>query len=153
MTEYWLFGVATSDSRALASRMNLPRAVFSIRRNQMTESLGFKKISTLFATPKLHSGPSKLLTAIAVVSLCVGTGAMTARAQCHTNNFASQPVDFLLKSALTHAVNDEARGLNLNMWATIVTRDGPVCDVPFSGTGSGSHWLGSRVISAQKANT
>jgi len=119
----------------------------------MTESLGFKKISTLFATPKLHSGPSKLLTAIAVVSLCVGTGAMTARAQGVSNNCASLPDNFLLKSALTQAVNDEASGLNLNMWATIVARDGTVCAVAFSGTGSGSQWLGSRVISAQKANT
>src|SRR5262249_62010986 len=48
---------------------------------------------------------------------------------------------------------DEASGLNLNMWATIVARDGTVCAVAFSGNTSGSQWLGSRVISAQKANT
>jgi len=39
------------------------------------------------------------------------------------------------------------------MWATIVDRDGTVCAVAFSGTDSHSQWLGSRVISAQKANT
>jgi uncharacterized protein GlcG (DUF336 family) len=39
------------------------------------------------------------------------------------------------------------------MWATIVARDGTVCAVAFSGSTSGSQWLGSRVISAQKANT
>lgn len=44
-------------------------------------------------------------------------------------------------------------GFGLNMWATIVTRDGEVCAVTFSGTNRGDQWPGSRVISAQKANT
>lgn len=44
-------------------------------------------------------------------------------------------------------------GLALNMWATLVARDGTVCAVTFSGDGWGDQWLGSRVISAQKANT
>jgi uncharacterized protein GlcG (DUF336 family) len=43
--------------------------------------------------------------------------------------------------------------LNLNMWGTVVARDGTVCAVAFSGNSSGAQWLGSRVISAQKANT
>jgi len=39
------------------------------------------------------------------------------------------------------------------MWATIVDRDGNVCAVAFSGMNRGAEWPGSRVISAQKANT
>ena len=39
------------------------------------------------------------------------------------------------------------------MWATVVNRDGVVCAVVFSGTNRGAQWPGSRVISAQKANT
>jgi uncharacterized protein GlcG (DUF336 family) len=39
------------------------------------------------------------------------------------------------------------------MWATIVDRDGIVCAVAFSGNDRGAQWPGSRVISAQKANT
>src|SRR5436189_1698118 len=39
------------------------------------------------------------------------------------------------------------------MWATVVNRDGVVCAVTFTGTDRGSQWPGSRVISAQKANT
>jgi uncharacterized protein GlcG (DUF336 family) len=39
------------------------------------------------------------------------------------------------------------------MWATIVDRDGIVCAVAFSGVNRGAQWPGSRVISAQKANT
>ena len=44
-------------------------------------------------------------------------------------------------------------GFALNMWATLVTRDGVVSSVAFSGTDRGDQWPGSRVISAQKANT
>ena len=58
-----------------------------------------------------------------------------------------------LKTALGSAVTDEASGLNLNMWATVVNRDGVVCAVAFSGANRNSQWPGSRVISAQKANT
>lgn len=44
-------------------------------------------------------------------------------------------------------------GFNLNMWASIVNRDGVVCAVVFTGETRGDQWPGSRVISAQKANT
>jgi len=44
-------------------------------------------------------------------------------------------------------------GFGLNMWATVVNRDGVVCAVAFTGTNRGDQWPGSRVISAQKANT
>src|SRR5438046_7512426 len=39
------------------------------------------------------------------------------------------------------------------MWATIVNRDGEVVAIAFSGNDRGDQWPGSRVISAQKANT
>jgi uncharacterized protein GlcG (DUF336 family) len=39
------------------------------------------------------------------------------------------------------------------MWGTIVNRDGVVCAVAFTGSDRGDQWPGSRVISAQKANT
>jgi hypothetical protein len=44
-------------------------------------------------------------------------------------------------------------GLGFNMWGTIVDRDGIVCAVVFTGADRQSQWPGSRVISAQKANT
>ena len=44
-------------------------------------------------------------------------------------------------------------GIDLNMWPTIVDRDGTVCAVTFSGKDRGDQFPGSRVISAQKANT
>src|SRR5262249_8939482 len=58
-----------------------------------------------------------------------------------------------LKAALVQATNDEASALNMIMWASVVDRDGIVCAVAFTGTSRGSQWPGSRVISAQKANT
>jgi hypothetical protein len=58
------------------------------------------------------------------------------------------------KSALASAVGVTGNGgLGFNSWATIVANDGAVCAVAYSGSNYTSQWLGSRVISAQKANT
>jgi len=70
-----------------------------------------------------------------------------------SNSCGSLPSYATLKTALENAVADESSGLNMNMWATIVDRDGIVCAVAFSGADRGSQWPGSRAISAQKANT
>ena len=70
-----------------------------------------------------------------------------------SNRCANLPNHAALKAALEAAVADESSGLNFEMWATIVDRDGIVCAVAFSGANRGSQWPGSRVISAQKANT
>lgn len=58
-----------------------------------------------------------------------------------------------LQTALSNAVAAESSGLDFQMWGTIVDRDGVVCAVAFSGADRGAQWPGSRVISAQKANT
>jgi len=58
-----------------------------------------------------------------------------------------------VRSALQSAVAEENGGLGNEMWATVVDRDGVVRLVAFSGEERGDQWPGSRVISAQKANT
>jgi uncharacterized protein GlcG (DUF336 family) len=59
-----------------------------------------------------------------------------------------------LQSALAASVGVSGNnGLGFNMWATIVGNDGTVCAVAFSGSRYTAQWLGSRAISAQKANT
>ena len=58
-----------------------------------------------------------------------------------------------LQSALRSVVAESNGGFGLQMWATIVDRDGVVRAVVFSGKERGDQWPGSRVISAQKANT
>src|SRR5882757_4532178 len=66
---------------------------------------------------------------------------------------AGLPTHSQLKTALENARAQSNGGFNLDMWGTIVNRDGIVCAVAFTGSDRGSQWPGSRVISAQKANT
>lgn len=56
-------------------------------------------------------------------------------------------------TALKSVVSETNGGFGLHMWATLVDRDGTVQTVAFSGETRGDQWPGSRVISAQKANT
>ena len=58
-----------------------------------------------------------------------------------------------LQAALNAAQGVANGGFGLEMWATIVNRDGRVCAVAFTSNNRGDQWPGSRVISAQKANT
>src|ERR1700722_10947303 len=58
-----------------------------------------------------------------------------------------------LHAALVAAQTQNNGFLHNQMWGTIVNRDGVVCAVTCSGTDGGDQWPGSRVISAQKANT
>ncbi len=67
---------------------------------------------------------------------------------------AGLPTQAALATALQAAVaNPGNGGLGFNMWATLVANDGTVCAVAFSGRKYTDQWLGSRIISAQKANT
>jgi len=81
------------------------------------------------------------------------TTATLATAGQGNNNCKSLPDQAALKAALLAATAAETSGLNNQMWATIVDRDGIVCAVAFSGADRGAQWPGSRAISAQKANT
>lgn len=58
-----------------------------------------------------------------------------------------------LQAALKAAQGTENGGFGLDMWGTIVNRDGVVCAVAFTGNNRGDQWPGSRAIAAQKANT
>lgn len=58
-----------------------------------------------------------------------------------------------LKKSVKPSGGPSNGGLDLNMWGSVVDRDGTVCAVAFTGKERGDQWMGSRVISAQKANT
>ena len=58
-----------------------------------------------------------------------------------------------LRAALEAGRAQPNGGFNLDIWGTVVNRDGVVCAVAFTGNQRGDQWPGSRVISAQKANT
>src|SRR5215470_4734572 len=98
------------------------------------------------------AGSRVTMTAIiaAVASLAYGTSAAQSGVGTAC---AGLPSYSDLKAALIQAVKDETSGLNNQMWATLVNRDGFVCAVAFSGVNRAAQWPGSRVISAQKANT
>lgn len=57
-----------------------------------------------------------------------------------------------VQKALRSVVAETNGGFGLQMWASVVDRDGVVRVVAFSGQHRGDQWPGSRVISAQKAN-
>jgi uncharacterized protein GlcG (DUF336 family) len=95
----------------------------------------------------------RLLAAATVAASALTAGSTSASAQ---NACAGLPTHAALKAALTQAISQVTgvnRGFGLHMWATAVNREGTVCAVVFTGPGVGDQWPGSRVISAQKANT
>ena len=69
------------------------------------------------------------------------------------NGCKDLPSHGALRDALRAAQDQANGGFSLEMWGTIVDRDGIVCAVAFTGNHRGDQWPGSRVISAQKANT
>jgi uncharacterized protein GlcG (DUF336 family) len=92
-----------------------------------------------------------VIAAISVVPLALADDHSDPDSQ--SNNCGSLPGYATLKAALIAATSTETTGLNNQMWGTIVDRDGIVCAVAFTGVNRGAQWPGSRVISAQKANT
>jgi len=83
------------------------------------------------------------------VSLAAGAAAADGNSVC-----SGLPSQAALQNALDGAVGVAGNGgLGFNMWASLVANDGMVCAVAFSGVQYTDQWLGSRVISAQKANT
>lgn len=94
----------------------------------------------------------KMVTSAAIAAAMI-MSAGPAIAQGNSNACASLPSHAELKAALKTARAQSNGGFNLDMWGTVVNRDGVVCAVAFTGGNRGDEWPGSRVISAQKANT
>lgn len=74
-------------------------------------------------------------------------------AHAGSNTCSLLPDHDALRKALIEAQQQDNGGLSLDMWGSIVDRSGVVCAVAYTGEQFGSQWPGSRVISAQKANT
>lgn len=92
---------------------------------------------------------------ISTIHLAVATLVVcSASAGVPKFNCKNLPTHSELSAALKAVVTGGGNaGFGLNMWATVVNRDGEVSSVAFSGANRGEQWPGSRVISAQKANT
>ena len=87
-------------------------------------------------------------SALVCLTVLLGPGLAAAQNPC-----LDLPSYTQLRAALVAAQATANGGFGLNMWATVVNRDGQVCAVAFTGADRGDQWPGSRVISAQKANT
>lgn len=95
-----------------------------------------------------------------IVGTAVLCGVLLASAGCGDDDqdptgpsSSGLPTFDQVRAALVDAVAQTNGGLGFDMWATIVDRSGIVQVVAFSGADPASQWPGSRVISAQKANT
>jgi len=95
----------------------------------------------------------KFRSILTTVGILLGSCAVFAQSAGSNASCAGLPSYAVLKTALTTARNAANGGFNLDMWGTIVDRDGTVCAVAFTGNDRGDQWPGSRVIAAQKANT
>ena len=97
---------------------------------------------------------TKLFAITLTLAGFLGPIAVTVRGDEGDGNACKDlPNQAALKAAVTAARAQSNGGFNLDMWGTIVNRDGVVCAVAFTGKDRGQQWPGSRVISAQKANT
>jgi uncharacterized protein GlcG (DUF336 family) len=101
---------------------------------------------------------SRFIKMTAAVALClVARGGTMVQAAGNDDGLQGAcgqlPSHDALRAALVAAQKQTNGGFGLNMWGTVVNRDGVVCAVAFTGSQRGDQWPGSRVISAQKANT
>jgi uncharacterized protein GlcG (DUF336 family) len=92
-------------------------------------------------------------SAVAACLLLLGLYQDSAYAQPAGQPCPGMPTHAALRAALVAAQAQANGGLGFHMWGSVVDRDGQVCAVSFTGGDRGDQWPGSRVISAQKANT
>lgn len=97
---------------------------------------------------------SRLASSAAVAFAAITFVTAACQSARHQHTVASGlPDHATVTAALREVVKESNGGFGLPMWATLVDRDGVVAVVARSGADRGDQWPGSRVISAQKANT
>ncbi|MFM8332564.1 MAG: GlcG/HbpS family heme-binding protein [Candidatus Methylumidiphilus sp.] len=89
----------------------------------------------------------------ATLALAMGSAAAMAQGLDDCPNISFTQLQTALKASVQPSGGPSNGGLDFNMWATVVGKDGTVCWVAKTGNGLNDQWLISRVISAQKANT
>jgi uncharacterized protein GlcG (DUF336 family) len=113
-------------------------------------------LSLLTRLSKQNQEESAMFNRVIRIGLAIGVTlslAAGAAEEEQSVNCSGLPSHQELRTALESARVQSNGGFNLDMWGTVVNRDGVVCEVAFTGANRGSQWPGSRVISAQKANT
>ena len=112
---------------------------------------------------RFHTRPLRALAIVATLTIapsaCGDNSAVAPTTLAAKKSAAGLPDYGTLRAALEWArdeknvLNGPNGGFNLEMWGTVVDRTGEVVAVAFTGELAGDQWPGSRVISAQKANT
>ena len=105
-----------------------------------------------FNKASVQKNKIKRLLSVRVKSICATAMSLALLTSVHAQA-DRLPSHQNLKKALVEVVKEKNGGFAFNMWATVVDRDGVVRNVVHSGKNRGEQWPGSRVISAQKANT
>ena len=98
-----------------------------------------------------HVNRKVAMTSMTLMSVLIGMAPSVWADDDHRGN--DLPKHREIRSALQKVVEEDNGGFGLNMWATIVDRDGRVHAVAFSGNKRDDQWPGSRNIATQKANT
>jgi uncharacterized protein GlcG (DUF336 family) len=96
---------------------------------------------------------NKTRTTILVFILTIGLSSCFHHRNIKTYSSASLPSHLAVHEALKNIVRSKNGDFGFHMWASVVDRDGVITVVTFSGPDRGAQFPGSRVISAQKANT
>lgn len=96
----------------------------------------------------------ELVLSLAAIGLLFMGTAQAKGGHHHRHNYCfGLPLFYEVEAKLANVVENDSNGLNNHVWATLVNRDGVVCIVTRSGSHRGDQFPGSRVVSAQKANT
>jgi uncharacterized protein GlcG (DUF336 family) len=88
------------------------------------------------------------MAVLAAASLALAPGA--AAADCPV---AHEQLVTALKGSVKASGGPGNGGFDTHQWASVVTRDGAVCAVAFSGATADEQWPGSRVVAMVKAHT
>jgi uncharacterized protein GlcG (DUF336 family) len=87
---------------------------------------------------------------LSVAALLAATSQGAVAADCPADH---DKLEKALKASVKPSGGPTNGGLDNNEWAALVSRDGSVCAVAFTGGKPDDQWLGSRAIAAEKANT
>ena len=85
-----------------------------------------------------------------LLALAAASSQAAAAANCPADH---DKLEKALKASVKPSGGPSNGGLDNNEWAALLTRDGAVCAVAFSGAKPDDQWPGSRAIAAEKANT
>ncbi len=87
---------------------------------------------------------------IAAAAILLAATCTAAAADCPADHDKLQQA---LRASVKPSGGPSNGGFDNNEWAALVTRQGVVCAIAFSGATATDQWLGSRAIAAEKANT